>query len=64
MDKARDKSPNLRDRLAQWDSQLAVLSEKQKASYVELSSASSARPLPSEVCAHKIINLIAFTECL
>ena len=42
-------SQAVRDRLVQWDSKLAPLSDKQKQGFVELSSAASYRPLPSEV---------------
>ena len=40
---------SLRDRLGQWESRLAPLSEKQKDSFMELSSAATFRPLPAEV---------------
>ena len=39
----------LRDRLSQWDSRLASLSDRQKDGFMELSSAASFRPLPTEV---------------
>ena len=40
---------SLRDRLGQWEARLAPLSEKQKDSFMELSSAATFRPLPAEV---------------
>ena len=40
---------SLRDRLGQWESRLAPLSDKQKDSFMELSSAATFRPLPAEV---------------
>ena len=39
----------LRDRLSQWDSRLAPLSDKQKDGFMELSSATTFRPLPTQV---------------
>ena len=40
---------SLRDRLGQWESRLAPLSDKQKDGFMELSSAATFRPLPPEV---------------
>ena len=40
---------SLRDRLGQWESRLAPLSDKQKDGFMELSSAATFRPLPAEV---------------
>ena len=39
----------IRDRLSQWDSRLAPLSDHQKDSFMQLSSAASFRPTPSHV---------------
>lgn len=43
------KGQNVRDKLSQWDSRFAPLSEQQKESYMELSTTTSARPLPNLV---------------
>ena len=40
---------SLRDRLGQWESRLAPLSDKQRDGFMELSSAATFRPLPAEV---------------
>lgn len=49
MEKSRGRTANVRDKLAQWDSHLAVLSEQQKESCMELSSSAYSRPLPIQV---------------
>ena len=40
---------NIRDRLSQWDSRLAPLSDHQKDGFMQLSSSASFRPIPSHV---------------
>lgn len=40
---------NIRDRLSQWDSRLAPLTDHQKDGFMQLSSAASFRPTPSHV---------------
>ena len=42
------KAQNLRDKLSQWDSQLAPLSSRQKDGYLQLSAAATSRPLPTQ----------------
>lgn len=49
MDKSRTKSHNLRDKLSQWETYLAPLSEQQKDSYLQLSAAATTRPMPPQV---------------
>ena len=46
---SKSKSQSVRDKLGQWDSRLAVLSEGQKESYMSLSSIASTRPMPAAV---------------
>lgn len=55
---------SLRDRLGQWESRLAPLSEKQKDSFMELSSAATFRPLPAEVShlAHVLYLFVASVQ--
>lgn len=43
------KAQNLRDRLSQWEAHLAPLSPRQKDGYLELSTAATSRPLPTQV---------------
>ena len=43
------QSMSLRDRLGQWDSRLAPLTDKQKDGFMELSSAATFRPFSTEV---------------
>ena len=49
MDQSRMKAQNLRDKLSQWESYLAPLSDQQKDSYLQLSAAATTRPLPPQV---------------
>lgn len=57
MDQSRQKAQNLREKLSQWESQLAPLSERQKDGYLQLSAAATARPLPTQVCIKHIAHL-------
>ena len=43
------KPKTVRDKLSQWDTKLALLSESQKSGVMELSTAAAFRPLPSQV---------------
>ncbi len=55
MDKTQQKkAQNVRDKLSQWDSRLAPLSDRQKESFMELSTAATARPFPTQV--HTIVD--------
>ena len=45
---------NIRDRLSQWDSRLAPLSDHQKDGFMQLSSAASFRPIPPHVSKHHV----------
>ena len=49
MERGNSSVESVRDRLSQWDSKLAPLSERQKQGFIEISSAASYRPLPAEV---------------
>ncbi len=43
------KAQSLRDKLSQWEAHLAPLSAHQKDGYLELSTAATSRPLPTQV---------------
>ena len=47
----------VREKLIQWDSQLAVLSERQKDCFIDLSSCASDRPLPPNVSSEHLITV-------
>jgi len=46
---SRSNSQSVREKLGQWESKLAVLSEAQKDSYTTLSSLALSRPFPDSV---------------
>lgn len=43
------KAQTLRDRLSQWETHLAPLSVRQKDGYLQLSTAATSRPLPTQL---------------
>ena len=53
---------SLRDRLGQWESRLAPLSDKQRDGFMELSSAATFRPLPAEVSHFGHVTLYLFVH--
>ncbi len=48
----------LRDRLSQWETSLAPLTERQKKSYLELSTIAVSRPMPPDVCGLSSVRIL------
>ena len=53
---------NIRDHLSQWDSRLAPLSDHQKDGFMQLGSAASFRPIPSQVSTCMYVHICTYRQ--